>query len=106
MLYKVCMGETFAEGPDRVGIIQADTLVEAAEKLREWVDTSDWGDYSRVGEPSTNILETHAFVRYESRDPEGDCGVDEFIITPIPEGVFMFLVEDWPYVFNRLERYL
>lgn len=74
MLYKVCIAGTFAEEPDMVGIIQADTL---------------------------------ALIRYESLDPEfGVRGVDQFTITPLSGDVFMFLIEDWPYVFNRLERHL
>lgn len=107
MLYKVCMAETFAEEPDRVGVIQADTMVEAVLKLRLWVDASEWGDYSRVGDPIVKLLGTHALLKYESRDQEFDCsGADEFIVTPISEEPFMFLIEDWPYVFNRLERHL
>ena len=106
MLFTVCMGETFAEEPDRVGIVQADSLIEATSKLRMWAETTDWGDYSRLGDPLVQDQAGSVRVQYRLQDPDGGDGFDEFIITPISGDTLMFLVEDWPYVFNRLERHL
>ena len=106
-LFKVCMGATFAEEPDRVGVIQALDLAAAVRQLEEWVDGEDWGGYSQVGEADIQVSTDLATVRYESADPDGGNGIDEYQVRPIREGwTFMFLVEDWPYVFGRLERHL
>ena len=106
MLFTVCMGETFAEEPDRVGIVQADSLIEATSKLTMWVETTDWGDYSRLGDPVIQNQTGSVMVRYKSQDPDGADGFDEYIISPLLGDAFMFLVEDWPYVFNRLPPHL
>lgn len=102
MLYKFCTMESFADEPDRIGVIQADSIEEAAARLIRWnKEDQDWGDYTILGEPKVETTPDQATVTYNvhAQDTE-EQGKDSYVIRPIGSDILSFLAEDWKQVFD------
>jgi len=57
MLYKFCTMDYFADSADRCGVIQADSINKAVERLIRWnKEEQDWGAYGvEADEPKVRI---------------------------------------------------
>lgn len=103
MLYKVHMEQYFAEAPDRIGVIEADSLLEAAGKLVEWnAHTMDWGGFS-PGHVTLQYTpnEECVVLEYPVTDlGTGRSGHDRYVVTPGGPDTLMFYAEAWKQVFE------
>lgn len=105
MLFKVWMEEDFGDSGNRIGVVEADTLVHAAAQLDRYVQEHIYGE-------TFTIVEGPAFtasprrVRYLVRDTREDPGSDwsqgqdVYRLVPLEGPVLTFLAEDWKLVFS------
>ena len=106
MLYKFCTVDYFADCSDRCGVIQADTIQQAVERLLRWNnEEQDWGAYGvESGEPKIEIAPENdqALVTYQVRqlDASAITGIDSYIIRPVKNDIISFLAQDWNLVFE------
>ena len=101
MLFKVWTTEAFADEPDRIGVIEAETLAGAIEMLKAWnsEDLATTGDYEELSGAETTQGPGYASVTFRLRDGDGNLGQDSYMLVP-HEGPLMFLAEDWRQVFS------
>lgn len=104
MLYKVFMGETFADEPDRVGIIAARSLQSAAVKLYNQIGPR-WlsGEYALHSREMDWEDPSEARVTCYSTGKDGKSGVDVYRIVPHVDSpdMLLFLLEDGRDVFSE-----
>ena len=100
MLFKVWATESFADGPDRIGVIEAQSLDNAIEKLKAWISESlAETDYEQLSGAAIAGGPGSATVTYRLRDVDGDLGQDSYMLVA-HEGPLMFLAEDWRLLFS------
>ncbi len=99
MLYKVFMTDWFADTSDRIGVIEAQSIEEAARRLVAWNRDADWGDYI-AGEPKVEIEPDRAIIAYEVKDGDGCQGRDVYVIRPVGADILLFLANDWNLTFD------
>jgi hypothetical protein len=101
MLFKVWTTENFADESDRIGVIEAESLAAAIERLKAWnsEDLATTADYEQLSGAETTQGPGYASVTFRLRDREGDVGQDSYMLVP-HEGPLMFLAEDWRQVFS------
>lgn len=98
------MMDCFAEPVERIGVIEAATIEDAAQRLIRWnAEEVEWADYV-PSEPMVEILgPDEARVSYQVKDLAGDKepeGSEVYVIRPIGADIFMFLAQDWNLVFD------
>ncbi len=99
MLCQVFMGQSFADEPDRVGLIAAPTLESAVQALRGWCELDcDWGVYEPTIPPMVVYEKDLAIVTYQSSFGQV-IGADEYIIVPQELDHVFFFAEDWRETF-------
>lgn len=100
MLFKVWTTESFAEEPDRIGVIAAASLDSAIKKLKAWsLEGLAESDYKQLEDAETVRGTGYATVTFQLMDANGDVGQDSYMLVP-HEGPLLFLAEDWRSVFS------
>jgi hypothetical protein len=100
MLFKVWTTENFADESDRIGVIEAENLSGAIERLKAWaIDTLPDPDYTQVGSPEVFTGPGYAYLHFRLRDDDGNVGQDSYKLVS-HEGPLMFLADDWRYLFS------
>ena len=106
MLYKFCSVDYFADCPDRCGVIQANSIQEAVERLIRWnEEEQDWGGYGVEAEsPEVEVSRDNdqALVSYKVKDlyEPAATGTDSYMIRPVGNDILSFLAEDWNLTFE------
>jgi len=99
VLYKVFMTDSFADASDRIGVIEAQSIEEAARRLVEWNRDADLGDYI-TSEPKVEVEPDRAIIAYEVKDGDGGQGKDVYMIRPVGADILLFLANDWNLTFD------
>ena len=101
MLFKVWTTEAFADESDRIGVIEAESLDAAIEKLKAWnsENLATTADYEQLSGAETEQGPGYASVTFRLRDVDGNLGQDTYMLVP-HEGPLMFLAEDWRLLFS------
>lgn len=111
MLFKVATRRAFAEEEDRIGVIEAQGLDEAVEKLKKWAETNMVGtDLQQLSGPDVELADGWATASFRLRwvpddaDAVPEVGCDEYVIKQfapsLDPDILMFLAEDWHEVFS------
>ena len=100
MLFKIWNTDHFADEPDRIGVIAAESLDNAIHKLKVWhVESLEGTDYYYTEDGVIDEVIGFTTVTFEMMDADGDVGQDCYTLVP-HEGPLMFLSEDWRQVFS------
>ena len=106
MLYKFCAVDFFADSSDRCGVIQADSIEEAVQRLIRWnKEEQDWGAYGvEADEPKVELAPENdqALVTYTVKELNEPAftGKDSYIIRPVGNDIISFLAQDWNLAFE------
>lgn len=101
MIFKFSMDDSFAEAEDRVGVIEAASIQEAAQHLIKWNEGAyPFADDDKITGQEVLYRDNHALVRYYLENLDGYSGADTYHIEMVEGPIFSIVTSDWRLYFT------